>query len=36
MPLPHSKRKKKDFFFEDMLDRCEREEGEKYVNVIEK
>lgn len=30
------KRKKKDFFFEDMLDRCEREEGENYVNVIEK
>ena len=30
------KRKSKDFFFEDMLDRCEREEAENYVNVIEK
>lgn len=30
------KRRKKDFFFEDMLDRCEREEGENYINVIEK
>ena len=30
------KRKKKDFFFEDMLDRCEVEEGENYVNVVEK
>lgn len=30
------KRKSKDFFFEDMLDRCEREEKENYVNVIEK
>ena len=26
----------KDFFFEDMLNRCEKEEGEKYVNVVEK
>lgn len=30
------KRKSKDFFFEDMLDRCEKEEGENYINVIEK
>ena len=30
------KRKSKDFFFEDMLDRCEREEAENYANVIEK
>lgn len=30
------KRKSKDFFFEDMLDRCEKEEKEKYINVIEK
>lgn len=30
------KKKSKDFFFEDMLDRCEREEAENYVNVIEK
>lgn len=30
------KRRKKDFFFEDMLDRCEREESEQYVNVVEK
>lgn len=30
------KRKSKDFFFEDMLDRCEREAKENYVNVIEK
>ena len=30
------KKKSKDFFFEDMLDRCEREESENYVNVIEK
>ena len=30
------KRKSKDFFFEEMLDRCEREEKENYVNVIEK
>lgn len=30
------KRKSKDFFFEDMLDRCEREEAENYTNVIEK
>ena len=30
------KKKSKDFFFEDMLDRCEREESENYANVIEK
>ena len=30
------KKKSKDFFFEDMLDRCEQEEAENYVNVIEK
>ena len=30
------KRRKKDFFFEDMLDRCEKEEAENYVNVVEK
>lgn len=30
------KRKSKDFFFEDLLDRCEREDGEHYVNVVEK
>lgn len=30
------KRRKKDFFFEDMLNRCEVEEGENYVNVVEK
>ena len=30
------KKKSKDFFFEDMLDRCEREEAENYANVIEK
>ena len=30
------KRRKKDFFFEDMLNRCEAEEAEKYINVIEK
>ena len=27
------KKKSKDFFFEDMLNRCEREEKENYVNV---
>lgn len=30
------KKKSKDFFFEDMLDRCEKEENENYINVIEK
>lgn len=30
------KKKSKDFFFEDMLNRCEREESENYANVIEK
>ena len=30
------KRRKKDFFFEDMLDRCEIESEEGFVNVIEK
>lgn len=30
------KKKTKDFFFEDMLDRCEKEESENYINVIEK
>ena len=30
------KRRKKDFFFEDMLDRCEKEEAEQYINVVEK
>ena len=30
------KKKSKDFFFEDMLNRCEREEAENYANVIEK
>lgn len=30
------KRKTKDFFFEDMLDRCERESAEGFVNVVEK
>lgn len=30
------KRRKKDFFFEDMLDRCEIESKEEFVNVIEK
>ena len=30
------KRKSKDFFFEDLLDRCERENGENFVNVVEK
>lgn len=36
MFIKDPKRKSKDFFFEDMLDRCEREESENYVNVIEK
>ena len=30
------KTKKKDFFFENLLDRCEREEKEQYINVVEK
>lgn len=30
------KRRKKDFFFEDMLDRCETESEEGFVNVVEK
>jgi hypothetical protein len=30
------KRKSKEFFFEDMLNRCERESAENFVNVIEK
>lgn len=30
------KRKNKDFFFEDLLNRCEKEEKEQYINVIEK
>ena len=30
------KRRKKDFFFEDMLNRCETEEKEQYINVVEK
>ena len=30
------KRRKKDFFFEALLDRCEQEEKEQYVNIIEK
>lgn len=30
------KRKSKDFFFEDLIDRCEKEEKEEYVNVVEK
>lgn len=30
------KRRKKDFFFEDMLDRCEIESEEGFINVIEK
>ena len=30
------KRKSKDFFFEDLLNRCETEEKENYINVIEK
>lgn len=30
------KRRKKDFFFEDMLDRCEIESEEGFVNVVEK
>lgn len=30
------KKKKKDFLFENLLDRCEREEKEEYINVIEK
>ena len=30
------KRKSKDFFFENMLDRCKKEEEEKYINVVEK
>ena len=30
------KKKSKNFFFEEMLDRCEREDAENYVNVIEK
>ena len=34
--IKDSKKKSKNFFFEDMLDRCEREESENYVNVIEK
>ena len=34
--IKDDRRKSKDFFFERMLDRCEREEGEGYINVIEK
>jgi len=30
------KRKSKNFFFEDLLDRCNKEEEEKYINVVEK
>lgn len=29
-------RKSKDFFYEDLLDRCEKEEKENYINVVEK
>lgn len=30
------KRKTKDFFFEDLIDRCEKEAAENYINVVEK
>lgn len=30
------KRKSKDFFYEDLLNRCEKEEKENYINVVEK
>jgi hypothetical protein len=32
----NNERKSKDFLFEDLLDRCERENGENFVNVVEK
>lgn len=34
--IKQNKKKSKDFFFEDLLDRCENEENEQYINVIEK
>lgn len=34
--IKDSKRKSKDFFYEDLLNRCEREEKEQYINVVEK
>lgn len=34
--IKDTKKRSKNFIFEEMLDRCEREEGEKYSNVVEK
>lgn len=34
--IKDKKRRSKDFFFEDLLDRCEKEEKEGYINIIEK
>ena len=30
------RKRSKNFFYEDLLDRCEREQYEKFVNVVEK
>ena len=30
------RKRSKNFFYEDLLDRCEREQDEKFVNVVEK
>lgn len=34
--IKDNKRKSKDFFFEDLLNKCEIEEDENYVNIVEK
>lgn len=34
--IKSSRRKNKDFIYESLLDRCEKEEKENYINVIEK
>ena len=34
--IKDNKKKSKDFFFEELLNRCEKEEKENYANVIEK
>ena len=31
-----NKKKSKDFNYEKLLDRCEKEDNEKYINIVEK